>query len=496
MRKLFACYSLILLFTLTVSAQQSSKQPIIIDTDFAIDDWLAILYLLRHPNVDVLALTLEGTGEAHCDPGLRNLQNLLALADQPNIPVACGRETPLASEHVFPTDWRERVDTMLGIPLPENPNPLPEIGAVELLTNTISNSSEPIVLVTLGTLTNIAEFVQAEPELISQIEMTYIMGGAVDVEGNVLGLDPLGENFTAEWNLYADPHAAQITTESGLKITLVPLDATRYVPATIAFVNRLEADRNTPEAEFVYQALLQETDFIQTGGYHFWDPLTAVLSTDESFATILGRPIYVITEEGPESGRTVASAEGTRVRVVTQVDKQAFELNFINVLNGRDPNAPAPVSQSIAEGSEANADLLRRYYQEAWGENNLALLNELLDPAYLLYTNNNGFPSDLEGTKALIQMLRTAMPDLQLNLEEIIVAGDSAAVRLNLTGTHTGQFLQLAPTGNAVSLYINAILHLADNRIRDEWWTVDSLELFVQLGAISPNILNDIYGGE
>jgi pyrimidine-specific ribonucleoside hydrolase len=496
MRKCILVFSLILLFALSISAQETPKQAIIIDTDFAPDDWLAILFLLQSPNVEVKAIALDGTGEAHCSPGVRNLQNLLMLANQPDIPVACGRETPLGSDHAFPTEWREDVDTMLGLSLPENPKPLPEIDALELLATTILTSAEPLTLVTLGSLTNIAEFVQAHPQLIPQISMTYIMGGAVDVAGNIDGLDPMGENFSAEWNIYADPHAAQIVIESGLAITLVPLDATNHVAATMAFYRRLENERKTPEAEFVYQTLSVQLDFIQSGGYFFWDPLTAVIATDESIAVILGRPIYVITEEGAESGRTVASSEGTRVRVVSRVDKEAFELKFLNVLNGQDPNTPAAIPQSIAEGSEANAALLMRYYQEAWGETNLVVFDEMLDTDYLLYTNNNAYPSDIENTKSLAQMLRTAMPDLRLNLEEIIVAGDSAAVRFTFTGTHSGQFLNLPASGNPVSLHINAILHFADNRIRDEWWTLDTLELFVQLGAISPDVLNDMYGGE
>ena len=60
-------------FPFGIAAQEPPRQAIIIDTDMAIDDWLAILYLLRHPNVEVKAITLAGTGEAHCNPGLQNL---------------------------------------------------------------------------------------------------------------------------------------------------------------------------------------------------------------------------------------------------------------------------------------------------------------------------------------------------------------------------------------------------------------------------------------
>jgi len=60
----------------------------------AADDWLAILYLLMRSDVDILAITVTGAGEAHCAPGTRHALDLAALAGRPEIPVACGRETP------------------------------------------------------------------------------------------------------------------------------------------------------------------------------------------------------------------------------------------------------------------------------------------------------------------------------------------------------------------------------------------------------------------
>jgi len=88
-------------------------RPLIIDTDMAMDDWLAILYLLQRKDYDVVAITVVGTGEAHCAPGVRNARGLLALAGYKQIPVACGRETPFDGGHAFPDEWRTGVDTCL-----------------------------------------------------------------------------------------------------------------------------------------------------------------------------------------------------------------------------------------------------------------------------------------------------------------------------------------------------------------------------------------------
>src|SRR5678815_3660267 len=78
------------------------RKPFVIDTDMAADDWMAIMYLLSRTDVEVKAITVTGTGEAHCNPGVQNAMNLVALAGSPEVPVACGRETPLQGDHTFP----------------------------------------------------------------------------------------------------------------------------------------------------------------------------------------------------------------------------------------------------------------------------------------------------------------------------------------------------------------------------------------------------------
>ena len=100
----------------------SPARQVIIDTDMAVDDWFAILYLLQKPGVNVLAITVTGTGEAHCDPGVKNALGLEKLAEHAPIPVACGDEIPLKGSNVFPDSFRNAVDSMLGIRLPKGSN--------------------------------------------------------------------------------------------------------------------------------------------------------------------------------------------------------------------------------------------------------------------------------------------------------------------------------------------------------------------------------------
>jgi pyrimidine-specific ribonucleoside hydrolase len=140
---------------------------------------VAILSVVQRQDLAVQAITVTGAGEAHCGPGVRNALGLAALAGQPDIPVAGGRETPLRGAHTFPAQWRAGVDALLGLRLPANANdPAPQ-GAVALIAET----PEGLNLLTLGPLTNVAEALQGSPSLADQLAMIYVMGGAVEVPG-------------------------------------------------------------------------------------------------------------------------------------------------------------------------------------------------------------------------------------------------------------------------------------------------------------------------
>jgi pyrimidine-specific ribonucleoside hydrolase len=309
------------------------KTPIVIDTDMALDDWMAILYLLQRTDVEVLAVSVTGAGEVHCEPGIQHALDLLALAGSPEITVACGSESPTEGDHAFP-DWlRDNVDALAGLTLDPNPTAPFDGTAVELLINTIQESPEKVTLITLGPLTNVAEALEADPTIIENLEMIYIMGGAVDVPGNVGFM--VDGNAVAEANIYVDPHAAGVVFASGAPITLVPLDATNHVPITMDFYERLGEDHSTPEADFVYQALTTQVDFINSGGYFFWDPLAAAIATDETLATIEERNLTVIEEEGAESGQTLEAETGSPIRVAVEANGEQFEAGFLDILNGR-----------------------------------------------------------------------------------------------------------------------------------------------------------------
>ncbi len=315
--------------------QIQTPKPVILDVDMAHDDMFAALFLLSHPNVDVRAITVSGTGEAHCGPGVANALRLVKLSGQENIPVACGRATPLMGNHAFPAEWRQAADDAYGVEIPEG-GAASTLSASDLIIDIVQGSNETITIVAVGPLTNIAEAIQKAPEISANIKETYIMGGAVEVEGNV-GNSGVGiQNEHAEWNIYIDPVAANIVFNFGIPIILVPLDATQDVPVTRNFYKALDKNRNTPTANLVYEILTANLDFVDSGGFQFWDSLTAAIFTDPRIASFQDMELVVVEEEGSESGRTKPDSNGAKIKVAVGAKQDKFQQLFLTILNWKD----------------------------------------------------------------------------------------------------------------------------------------------------------------
>lgn len=313
----------------------NTPHPVIIDTDMAADDWMAILYLLQSPLAAVRAITLAATGEAHTRPGLNIGCRLLKLAGQEGLPVTAGRPKPLKGNNTFPLSWRLAMDARLGLRLPGTKQKRDKATAVELLIQQLRTAVSPITIVALGPLTNLGELLQTRPELKEKIAHIAIMGGALTVPGNIQAPGVRIKNPHAEWNIFVDPAAANIVFASGVPVTLVPLDATNKTPLTLDFYEKVAADHPSPAAEFVYRLLKRLKNLIGRRQYYFWDPLTAVITTHPHIAQFISHPLRVIEEDGPTCGRTVRVEKGPPIRICTGVDQEVFETIFLDTLNGR-----------------------------------------------------------------------------------------------------------------------------------------------------------------
>lgn len=307
--------------------------PIIIDTDMAPDDWTAILYLAKRNDINIKAITISGTGEAHGPKGARNCLRLLKFLDINDTPVAYGTPDPLESHHQFPKIIRLAVDQTMFIKFPKTDRTPEKLSAIELIKNVIDKSSEKITILGTGPLTNLAFFFQKCPKLKDKISKIYIMGGAIDVPGNLSSVKKSIDNPYAEWNIYCDPHAANIVFQSGIPVVLIPLDATNLVPVDKQFLLEIKENRSNPISNLIYKILKRFGSRIEKGQVALWDLIAASVVGNEDIAEIEKRKIRVIEEEGQESGRTKEDLQnGAEINICKRIDKKEFENHVFNVI--------------------------------------------------------------------------------------------------------------------------------------------------------------------
>ena len=267
----------------SVASPAAKAAPWIIDTDMGTDDWIALLFFARQQRESITAITVSGNGLSHCQAGRDNAASLLRLSDPnaPMPPIGCGSNQPLDGFASYPQPWRRGSDQMMGqtLPAPAKAVVDADLDSTALLALTLRQAKEPMRILTIGTMSNLASVLTAEPALKSKIFEVVSMAGAVDVPGNVRvhGFTEGNPNGKAEWNLYIDPVAAQIVFSAGLPIRLVPLDATNKVPLTRAFVDRFHRETVGADANVVsnwFAQLLKP----EMGEYFHWDPMAAVLA--------------------------------------------------------------------------------------------------------------------------------------------------------------------------------------------------------------------------
>lgn len=273
---------LLAIICLLTASWQAQASPYILDTDMAIDDWFALLYLAKSPDAELKAVTVACSGESHCDTGKNNAISLLNLVkNQPQIPVAAGDPYPLDGYFVFPAPWRKDADTLSGIQLLAPTYKPAKQSAREVLHQVISISDEPVTLVAVGPLTNIAQWLQTYPKDMDNVNRLVIMGGTLDTKGNIIvpKFTDGHPNKTSEWNFFVDPLAARIVLASGMPIALVGLDVTKEVKVTHEYVENFDSLVSNPASRFAQQVYQKNDWFIESGEYYFWDVLAALVST-------------------------------------------------------------------------------------------------------------------------------------------------------------------------------------------------------------------------
>ena len=295
--------------------------PIIIDCDPGVDDAIALLLAFASPEFNILGITTVA-GNVPLALTQANARKICELAQRSDISIYAGCPRPiLQSLHTA-----EEVHGKTGLDganLPEPTLPLQREHSVSFLIRTLEESTVPITLATLGPLTNVAIALIQAPHVAQNIQEIVMMGGAI-THGNITP--------SAEFNMYVDPHAADVVFRSGIPITLLNLDVTHQVlttPDRLAAIRAIASPVGQAAAGLLsfYGQLDSERYGMPGGPLH--DPnVVAYLLQPQLYS---GKPCHVSVETiSPRAlGQTVVDLWGISGRepnatVIQTVDADGF----------------------------------------------------------------------------------------------------------------------------------------------------------------------------
>jgi steroid delta-isomerase-like uncharacterized protein len=134
--------------------------------------------------------------------------------------------------------------------------------------------------------------------------------------------------------------------------------------------------------------------------------------------------------------------------------------------------------------AEKNKQLMRRFVEEFQVGGNAAVADEILADDFVDHSPFPGVSPDRDGLKRFFGALRAAFPDLRAEIHDQLAEGDRVATRKTFHGTHRGEFLGIAPTGQPVAFDVIAFVRIENGRIAEHWNVVDVMGLMQQLGAL------------
>lgn len=219
---------------------------VIIDCDPGSDDAINLFLALASPEkINILGIVTVA-GNVSLDKTQRNARILCEIANRNDIPVFAGNAKPLkveltTAEEVFGAEG------MNGIEIYEPSLPLQKKHGVDFIIDTLlAADDDSITLVPTGPLTNIAMAISRNPEIKPKIKEIILMGGALREGGNITP--------SAEFNIYVDPHAADIVFSSGLPLVVFGLDVTHQVLSSKDVLNKIKSIGN-PVSDLAYNLL-------------------------------------------------------------------------------------------------------------------------------------------------------------------------------------------------------------------------------------------------
>jgi inosine-uridine nucleoside N-ribohydrolase len=279
--------------------------PLIIDSDPGLDDALAIGLACARPELDLLAVTTVG-GNADVRHCTENALRLLHRYGRGDVPVAEGAAGAILGEIVRAPEIHG-VSGIGNTVLDPSPNAADAMGAVELIASILRAHPEPVVIAPVGPLTNIGLLIRLHPELVDRIAHLSIMGGSIG-EGN--------RTVSAEFNIYADPEAADIFFRSGIPITMMGLDVTHQALLDAGAVERLRGTGTASggvAADLVDFALARERAWYDAPAAAIHDAVAVAHLAIGDLVSVAEYHVEVDVTHGPARGRTVCEGYPRRL---------------------------------------------------------------------------------------------------------------------------------------------------------------------------------------
>lgn len=312
------------------------SRRVLIDTDTAGDDAMAILLAALADSVSVEALTIVA-GNVEFDYEVENAKHSLEVADATDVPVYEGARAPLVKDHEH-ADQVHGEGGLGGNLFPDTGIPSADGHGAEAIVERARESPGELTLVCIGPLTNVAIALRLEPDLNELLDEVWVMGGAVNTLGN--------DTPSAEFNFWVDPDAASVVVDE-LDVTLVDwglsLRQGTFETETLAEIEAMGTDY----AEFFTTASERAREFAreQYGEDSTTQPDSLAMACalyPELVDEANDYYVDVDEREGMTRGYSLVDEHGVtgeepNARVVESVDEEAFETLFLDAMRHGDP---------------------------------------------------------------------------------------------------------------------------------------------------------------
>ena len=136
--------------------------------------------------------------------------------------------------------------------------------------------------------------------------------------------------------------------------------------------------------------------------------------------------------------------------------------------------------------TEDNKALMRRFYEEVFNKGNLDAIDELGSPDMVDHNPSPGTEPGPEGVKKEFAMMRSAFPDLNVNVEDMVAEGDKVVSRVTMRGTHKGDFMGIPASGKQITVTGMDIVRFSGGKAVERWGQFDDLGMMQQLGVVPP----------